>query len=82
MKQLLHRSDNFIKVHNKCSKNPHCKLQCALQLACTITCLSSELIFTCLYADSNIQNANAHFVWCIHLSCVNFYFHLILQTKI
>jgi hypothetical protein len=39
------------------------------------------LIFTTLYAGSNIQNSSEQFAWLIHLSFLNFALHPTPQKK-
>jgi len=83
MTNLLHINDKFVKTKKKkkienstASHNARCN-SCA-----KITCCSSELIFTFLYACSSIQNASYKLISCAHLSSVNFALHPTPQTKI
>jgi len=52
--------------------NPTVNLSALRHSCAKIVCGSSELIFTFLYAGSNIENASEQFVSCIHISFVNF----------
>jgi len=62
-------------------ENPKISLR-KLCISCAkIACCSSELIFSFLYADSRIQNANEQLLSCIHLSFVILALHINPQTK-
>jgi hypothetical protein len=50
MTNLLHRNDNCVTAHNKCSKT-HRQPQSTLQILCE----DSVLNFTLLYAGSSIK---------------------------
>jgi len=69
---VLHRCDQYVTVHNQCSKSDS-QLQCMLQLACQVACCSSEFITT-LYLGSSIQNASEQFASCIRLSFLTPFF--------
>jgi hypothetical protein len=53
-------------------ENPNLNLSKLYNSWAKIACCSSQLIFRLLYAGSSIQNASEQFVWCVHLSFVNF----------
>jgi CRISPR/Cas system-associated protein Csx1 len=64
MKNVLHRNDKFVTIHNKCSKIlPSNSLHLATRVNKIASCLS-ELIFM----DSSIKNAKERCVLCILLS--------------
>jgi len=73
---------NYFTVHNIYSKNLTVNLGVLWNFSAKFACCSSQLIFTFLYAGSNIQNASEQFVWCIHLPFVNFALHPSPQTKL
>jgi len=56
-------SDKSVTGHNKCSKNPTVNLSALCNSSTDISCDSSDLIFTFLYARSSIRNASEQLVF-------------------
>ena len=79
LKELKNRS---VSVHNKCSQNPTVNLSALRNSCANTTCCSSQLIFTFLYAASNIQNGSQQFVCCIRLYFVYFLFSTQLHKQV
>ena len=65
---MLHRNDKSVTAQNKDSKIPTVNLISLFNSCAKFACCSSQSIFTFLYAGSNIKNASAKFVSCIHFS--------------
>jgi len=53
-------------------ENPNINLSALCKSCAKIACSSSELVYTFLYAGSNIPQASQQFVSCVNLSFINF----------
>jgi hypothetical protein len=81
---MLHRNNNYFLEFTINDENP--TLNPNIRVICNscakMAYSSSEMIFTFLYAGSNIQYAVQQFVLCIHLTFVNFTLQPTPQKKI